>query len=115
MSGAIAKQPHFYIGLLSVLWDATGVRAGKYLINGHLQIMAAERDFLETKFKRAASRQEELIGHIQVLRRQLLSAGLRPEVAAARLISSDQPNSATEESIDAPDEKIKYALRLAHP
>lgn len=61
-----------------------------------MQIMAAERDFLETKYKRAQARQQELISHIQVLRRQLLSAGLKPEVAAARLAT---PN----DSADAPD------------
>ena len=71
-----------------------------------MQIMAAERDFLETKFKRAASRQDELIGHIQVLRRQLLSAGLRPEVAAARLVSSDQVNQAADDS-HIPEEEAK--------
>ena len=64
--------------------------------------MAAERDFLETKYKRATSRQQELIGHIQVLRRQLLSAGLRPEVAAARL--KDQSGDTGDDGEDNSDE-----------
>lgn len=68
-----------------------------------MQIMAAERDFLETKYKRATTRQQELISHIQVLRRQLLSAGLRPEVAAARL--KDNSGGMGDDAEDASDEE----------
>lgn len=68
--------------------------------------MAAERDFLETKYKRAQTRQQELIGHIQVLRRQLLSAGMRPEVAAARLASPEQPGGATDATADTSDDDM---------
>ena len=64
--------------------------------------MAAERDFLESKYKRVTTRQQELIGHIQVLRRQLLSAGLKPEVAAARL--KDHAAGIADDAGDASDE-----------
>lgn len=71
-----------------------------------MQIMAAERDFLETKYKRVTTRNKELIGHIQVLRRQLLSAGLRPEVAAARLASPSDSGAALDVSEHIADEEI---------
>ncbi len=67
--------------------------------------MAAERDFLESKFKRSTGRQQELVGHIQVLRRQLLGAGLHPEVAAVRLQAPDDASVASDDTADASDEE----------
>ena len=58
------------------------------------QIMAAEREFLESKLKRSLGRQQELISHIHVLRRQLLAAGLHPEVGAIRLRAPDEASDA---------------------
>ena len=69
--------------------------------------MAAERDFLETKYRRATARQKELISHIQVLRRQLLSSGMQPEVAAARLMSSDQLDNTADGPDYASDEEAE--------
>ena len=65
--------------------------------------MAAERDFLESKFKRSTSRLQELVGHIQVLRRQLLGAGLHPEVAAVRVQAPDDASVASDDTADASD------------
>jgi len=76
-----------------------------------LQIMAAERDFLESKFKRSTGRQQELVGHIQVLRRQLLGAGLHPEVAAVRLQAPDDASVASDDTADASGED---AYRFAY-
>jgi hypothetical protein len=72
--------------------------------------MVAERDFLESKFKRSTNRQQELVGHIQVLRRQLLGAGLHPEVAAVRLQTSDDASVASDASGDASDEESYRSL-----
>ena len=71
--------------------------------------MAAERDFLESKFKRSTGRQQELVGHIQVLRRQLLGAGLHPEVAAVRVQALDDASVASDDTADASDlEAYRY-------
>jgi hypothetical protein len=75
--------------------------------------MAAERDFLESKFKRSTNRQQELVGHIQVLRRQLLGAGMHPEVAAVRLQAPDDGSVASDDA--SPDASDEEAYRSPHP
>ena len=71
-----------------------------------MQIMAAEREFLESKLKRANSRQRELVGHIHVLRRQLLAAGMRPEVGAVRLRQPDETASCSGDSDNGTDDEL---------
>lgn len=65
--------------------------------------MAAEREFLESKLRKSVSRQQDLIRHIHVLRRQLLAAGLHPEVGAVRLRPPDETSS-TGSGDDSDDE-----------
>lgn len=72
-----------------------------------MQIMAAEREFLESKLKKSLSRQQELISHIHVLRRQLLAAGLQPEVGAIRLRAPDEASNAGSDAEDSEDEAYK--------
>lgn len=70
-----------------------------------LQIMSAERDFLEAKLRRGRTQQEGLVANLQALRRQLLAAGINPKVAAVRLqdLDDDLSNSDTEPQTDEDD------------
>lgn len=79
-----------------------------------MQIMSAERDFLETKVRQGRSKQEGLVTSLQTLRRQLLEAGLDPKVPLIRLQDLDDDLSASDaENQTDDDDQPRSAVHLS--